>query len=379
MPKVTIEFKRTGGAVTALILHYRCVDGKLKYYTGESSEPGKLTKKAEEMIILIEATAADHRLASIPLTTEILKEKLDLKFRPAKASGLINKMERVVDKMKTGEIRTPDEKRYSPGSIKSFSHTVRFLSGFRPNINVVTIKTYNEFITWCHEKNYSTNYIGNQIKNWKTLGKAVGGNAVYDTEEFKKITEETFDIYLTGKEISKIYNHRLSVRESKVRDWFIIDYYTGLRISDIQLLTDKNINKNLITIVNEKTDFKVVIPVHKCIKEILKKYNGLPPKTSDQEINRVIKKVAEKVGIKETVIYSITKGGRREDYYFEKWQMVSNHTARRSFITNLLLQGVSESLVMKLTGIKSAQTLQRYNKMTSEDAARVMGKHKFFK
>lgn len=378
--RVTVEFKRAATKfITAIILHYRCIDGKLKYYTGESSEPGKLTRKAEEMIKLIEATAADHRLASIPLTTEILREKLDLKFRPAKASGLINKMERVVEKMKTGEIRTPDQKRYSPGSIKSFSHTVRFLSGFRPNINVVTIKTYNEFITWCHEKNYSTNYIGNQIKNWKTLGKAVGGNSVYDLAEFKKISEDTFDIYLTEKEISKIYNHRLSVRESKVRDWFIIDYYTGLRISDIQLLTDKNINKNLITIVNEKTDFKVVIPVHKCIKEILKKYNGLPPKTSDQEINRVIKKVAEKVGIKETVVYSITKGGKRVDYYFQKWQMVSNHTCRRSFITNLLLQGVSESLVMKLTGIKSAQTLARYNKMTSEDAARVMGKHRFFK
>lgn len=329
------------------------------------------------MIEFIETTAADHRIASIPLTTEMLREKLDLKFRPANASGLIQKMQIVIDKMKSGEILTPGKKKYAAGSIKSFRHTVRLLFSFRPNITAVTLKTYNEFITWCHEKSHSTNYIGGQIKNWKTLGK--GTNPVYSDKGFKKITEETFDIYLDERELKKLQDKKLTQREELARDWFILDCYTGLRVSDLTMLTEKNHKAGFITIANEKTGVKVIIPVHPEVKKILKKYKGFPPKITDVEINRMIKVVAKKSGIKDRVLFTITKGGKRHDEYLEKWQMISCHSGRRSFITNLLKSGVNETLVMKLTGLKSHITLQKYNKMSNEDAASVMSKHKFFK
>lgn len=378
MPKVTVEYKRASNDITAIILHYKCSDGKLKYYTGQSSQPGKLTKKAEMMIKFIEATAADYRIASIELSAETLREKLDLKFRPANASGLIKKMQTVIDKMKVGEILTPGKQKYAAGSIKSFRHTVRLLESFRPGMSAVTIKTYNEFITFCHGKNYSTNYIGSQIKNWKTLGKAAGGT-IYDHEEFKKITEDTFDVYLDEKELIKLTNQQCSVREALARDWFILDCYTGLRVSDLTMLTEKNYKSGFITIANEKTGAKVIIPVHPEVKKIFKKYKGFPPKISDQEINREIKVVAKKAKINDRVLFTITKGGVRHDEYLEKWQMISCHTGRRSFITNLLRMGVSETLVMKLTGLKSHQTLARYNKMSEQDAATAMSKHRFFK
>lgn len=379
MAKVTIEYKRAASNITAIIIHYRCHDGKLKYYTGESSEPGKLTKKADMMVKFIQATAADHRIASIDLSTDMLREKLDLEFRPKKATGLIKRMEAVIDKMKSGEILTPAKKKYAAGSIKAFRHTVRLLSSFRPGISGVTLKTYNEFITWCHGIKYSTNYIGSQIKNWKTLGKAAGTNPIYSDKGFKKIQEETFDIYLDEKELKKLQDHKCTDREALARDWFILDCYTGLRVSDLTLLTKQNLKSGFITIANEKTGAKVVIPVHPQVKKILTKYKGFPPKISDIEINRMIKVVARKAGIKDRVLYTITKGGKREDEYLEKWQMISTHTARRSFITNLLKRGVNETLVMKLTGIKSHMTLQRYNKLSSEEAAMIMKNNSFFK
>lgn len=377
--KVTTEFKRSSNNITAIILHYNCSDGKLKYYTGESSIPGKLTKKAEMMISFIEGVAADHRLASIPLTREILKEKLDLKFRPAQASGLIQKMETVIDKMKKGEIKTPDHLFYAKSTIKSLTLTVTKLSEFNKDLKTVTIKTYYSFIEWCQKNNYSLNYIGTLIKNWKTIGKLATKDSVYDDPDFKKLSEDTYDIYLNDSEITAIYNLPLSGRNDIVRDWFVLDYCTGLRVSDLVLLSERNIQKKFITIANKKTGEKVVIPLHRFGREILKKWNGFPPKTRDQEINELIKPIARKAKINDTVLYSITKGGKREDHYFKKWQMVSNHTCRRSFITNLLLSKIPESIVMKLSGLKSHATLQRYNKMTSEDAAKIMSKHKFFK
>lgn len=320
-------------------------------------------------------TARDYRLDSIPLLREDLREKLEARFKPGGRSNLIKQMEVVIEKMKTGEIVTPSKKKYSPGTLKGMRHTVRILEKF--GLRSATLKTYNDFISWGHVQNYSTNYIGGQIKNWKTLGKAADKNPIYD--QFKIITEETYDIYLSEQELKAMYDLKLNNRECVTRDWFILDSYTGLRISDIQLLTQKNIQSGFITIANEKTDEVVKIPVHPFVRNILKKYKGFPPKVSDQEINRTIKKVAQKAKINSNVLYTITKGGVREDNYLKKWQMVSCHTCRRSFITNLLKAGVSETLVMKLTGIKSHVTMQRYNKMSIDEAAKIMSKHKFFK
>jgi integrase len=240
------------------------------------------------------------------------------------------------------------------------------------------MENYRGFIKWCHDKGFSTNYIGGQIKNWKSLGGYAGGSF---PAGFKKISEESIDIYLDEAEIkAMIKADDLTDREILVRDWFVIDCYTGLRVSDLLLLDAKHLNGNFITIVNKKTSEKVVLPVHPAIKNILARHKGeFPRKVTDQELNRTIKKVAEKAGITGQVLHTMTKGGKRKDTYFKKYQMVSCHTSRRSFITNLRKNGVADSIVMNLTGIKSAATLKRYDKLGPDEAARIAAKHKFFK
>jgi integrase len=217
------------------------------------------------------------------------------------------------------------------------------------------------------------------INNWRTLGKAATKDPVYYSPEFKKLSEQTPDVYLTEKELEDIIDLTLPGRQAIVRDWFILDCYTGLRVSDLVLLEKKNITGKMITISNEKTGARVVIPIHRAVQAILTRYKGFPPKVTDVEINKTIKAIARKAGITSPFLYTVTKGGRREDHYFQKWEMVSCHTSRRSFITNLLKSGVSESLVMSMTGLKSHKTLSLYNKMTPEDAARAAQGMKFFR
>ncbi|HUR64900.1 MAG TPA: tyrosine-type recombinase/integrase, partial [Chitinophagaceae bacterium] len=164
-----------------------------------------------------------------------------------------------------------------------------------------------------------------------------------------------------------------------VRDWFILDCYTGLRVSDLVMLEKRNISKGFITIANEKTDEKVVIPVHPYVQKIVSKYKGFPPAVSDVKINKFIKLICEKAEFTGRVLFTITKGGKRKDEYLKKWQMVSAHTARRSFITNLRKNGVPDTIIMKLTGIRAISTLLRYDKITAEEAAQVAADLKFFK
>jgi integrase len=141
----------------------------------------------------------------------------------------------------------------------------------------------------------------------------------------------------------------------------------------------KNSEKDRVTIASEKTDTKVVIPLRPEVRAILKKWGGLPPKMSDQEINRSIKEVCEVVGFTDTVLYFLTKGGTRKDYYLKKYEMVSCHTARRSFITNLLSAGIPDNQVMQLAGIKKHATLLRYKKTTAEQNADSLKDHEYFK
>lgn len=96
-------------------------------------------------------------------------------------------------------------------------------------------------------------------------------------------------------------------------------------------------------------------------------------------MNRSIKQVCELAGINETVLYSITKGGVRKDFHLKKWEMVSNHTSRRSFITNLLNDGVPDNTVMQLAGIKKHATLMKYKKTKPEETAKLMKGKSIFK
>lgn len=387
--KISFVLKNPKADSSAIILLFTCYDGRLKYYTGEKGN-GKWPEvdtgtaaQLDRIKKIIREMHVDCKIKGEPVTKALLTASLDAVLHKKKTVtvNMFESMRSAIREMRTGNMLTQRNKLYAPSTLKSINHTINVLESFDATLSIkhTTLDTYRRFISWSQTKDYSINYIGTLIKNWKTVGKAVGGNPIFDDPEFKKIKEETTDVYLNEKELASINKLNLRKREALVRDWFILDCYTGLRVSDLLILNDKNRNGQYITIVNRKTDTKVVIPLHKYIRQILKKYKGFPPPVTDVEINRTIKIVAARAGIRDQVLYSITKGGKRVDHYVKKYEMISNHTARRSFITNLRKNGVADSIVMKLTGIKSATTLQRYDKLSADEAAKIAAGLKFFK
>ena len=118
----------------------------------------------------------------------------------------------------------------------------------------ITIKTYNDIVAFFNSSEYdhAINSIGKTIKNWKVFLKAakkrgLHDNLIYLDEDFRVPDEETQDVYLDEKELKKIYDHHyVNKTLDLVRDWFIIDCYTGLRITDIQLLSKENLHKDSI-------------------------------------------------------------------------------------------------------------------------------------
>jgi integrase len=343
----------------------------------------------------IEARIRDARYTSNYLTKAEMAAKIEeltgkKRAEPAQVEPVKNFYQlcrEIIQDMKDGIILTPQGKKYSPGTVKNYNQSLNSIEAYNIDLTFADIdmKFYRSFIKWCNDKDWSMNYIAQHIKNLVCLMKATKKRGYHDTiayldEDFKVIQEQTDDIALSQKELDKLYKHNVPDRTRDIaRDWFIIDCYLGLRVSDIQLLNARNIHGDTITIANEKTDTKVVLPMRTEVKEILAKWEGFPPKMTDQEINRSIKEVAEVAGLDQPVLYFLTKGGSRRDFYLKKFEMISCHTARRSFITNLLNAGATDNQVMQLAGIKKHATLLRYKKTKPEETADIMKDHPFFK
>lgn len=337
----------------------------------------------------IEGRARDARYNGNHLTRAELVQKIEelTGKKKGKGSGFYDHCQAIIDDMKSGKLLTSQGKKYSAGTIKNYNQYIGNFKEFQPDLsfNAVTVDFYRSFIQWCNEKDYSLNFIGQHINKLivlmkETRRRGLHNNVSFLDAEFKRLKEDTEDISLTQAELDKLYKQNVpnKIRDT-ARDWFIIGCYTGLRVSDIKLLSDLNISSDTITIANEKTDIKVVIPLRSEVREILKKWGGLPPRLSDQEINRSIKEVAEVVGLSETVLYFLTKGGQRKDFYVKKYEMISNHTVRRTFITSLLNAGLPDNQVMQLAGIKKHATLLRYKKTKPEETADLLKNHNFFK
>lgn len=238
---------------------------------------------------------------------------------------------------------------------------------------------YEDFLSYLTNKeNFAINTVGKYIAGLiMFLNKAKRIGIFVNTDGFTKPAEVSDSIYLNEKELLKTYNLDLSENErlEKVRDLFIVGCWTGLRFGDLTSLTKEIIVKDRI-IENEKTGNIVPIPLHWMTKELLEKYEyNLPVAISNQKFNDYIKEVCKKAEIKDVVTKGITKGGKREKGNYIKHELVSSHTARRSFATNLYNSGFPTISIMALTGHKTEKTFLGYIKITPQEHARNLEKH----
>jgi integrase len=203
-------------------------------------------------------------------------------------------------------------------------------------------------------------------------------NVAFKQRKFNVGREETDAIYLTEDEILRLYKHDLSRNKKleEVRDLFVFGSFVGLRFSDYSQIKPENIvtidGDLYIKLITAKTKDLVIIPTNPLILQLFEKYKGnrnrLPKSISNQKFNDYIKDVCEAAGLKE-------KGRLSTDPDLELYRCVSSHTARRSFATNLYLEGYPTYEIMKVTGHKTEQSFRKYIKVTKLDAAKKLSKH----
>ena len=209
------------------------------------------------------------------------------------------------------------------------------------------------------------------------------GYAVDNTyKEVSVPDEEVSSIFLSMTEITRIYYYEGLTRfQEEIRDFFIIGCLTGPRYSDYSRLKESNFDRstNTIRIKTQKTGAVVSIPMHRFVREILQRYDyNLPKPRGIQYFNKAIKVICKKVGINEPILWERTVGTGVVKKKLEKWEMVSSHTARRSFATNMFLQNVPTYRIMLITGHKSESSFFKYIRVTREENASTLQGHQFF-
>ncbi|SFE98736.1 tyrosine-type recombinase/integrase [Sunxiuqinia elliptica] len=407
MPKLNFFLKEPKSKEKTLVyLFFSYNNKRLKYSTGEKilvkfwnskDQRAKETKKFPEY------PEFNQRLTNIVTTTnnayrkilndgkepsnKLLKDELDAKLR------FINKEEKPTLLSFIDRFIEENKPLKSDGTIKTYNQTKRFLNQYSDekkqiDFQDINLEFYNSFLAFMINKGYSQNSIGKYIQVLKTFlnaatDRGINKNFEYRNSKFKRISEQSESIYLTTDELDNIYNLNLERDKQldKVRDLFIIGCYSGLRFSDFSQLKPENfIDENKIRIRTEKTDEIVIIPQHRYVRSIFKKYkNQVPPALSNQKMNVYIKHIGKIAKITKPIETSITKGGKVVRETKPKYQLITTHTARRSFATNLYLADVPTITIMKITGHKTEQSFLKYIKISQEENANKLLNHPFFK
>lgn len=280
------------------------------------------------------------------------------------------------------------------GTSKSFYTSFRIFREFAKrqgglDFEDITMEVYHLFVEHLRDLNYSNNYIANNIKNLKTIlnhsfSAGIHTNITHKRREFAKPNEQVFSIYLTITELKIIENLKLPPGQSESRDLFLIGAYTGLRVSDFNRLNKENLeiidDQYYFKIQTKKTSKMQLIPCHPVVVSIIKKYDGnTPPKKQDQHINRDLKIIGAKAKFNDKITIEKTVGGKPYSETFTKADLITTHTARRSFCTNAYKANMPTIDIMAISGHQTERVFYDYIKASSLEKAQRISKHPFFK
>jgi integrase len=220
------------------------------------------------------------------------------------------------------------------------------------------LRALKTFLNWAYDNDYHPDL------KWRKV--------FSDVSRDFNLKSEANRIVLNNEEIALFENYEpKSKKLERIKDLFLIQIYTGFRVSDLMSLKPEYIsmNEEKIVIYQKKTDRKVIIPIHSKLKTILLKYPNLRiPAYSDQRYNDYLKVLGREVGLNTKVVLTYFYGKTKVEKSYEKWELLTSHVARDTCITFLIKKGLIPEYVMKISGHKSRTAFQTYVKIAQEEA-----------
>ena len=281
---------------------------------------------------------------------------------------------------------------WTTSTIKRFGYIRKHITDFQrsPTFDTFNTKGLQKYLNYLQEVKHQRNttiekklsFLGWFLR-WAVKNKYSTNT---DFEDFKpklRKAQKTI-VYLEWVELMNMYH--FAVPESKeylrrVRDVFCFCCFTSLRYSDVYNLKRTDIRGGKINITTIKTADKLQIELNQYSKAILEKYEDLPfinnkalPVISNQKMNEYLKELGELCELDTPVANTYYIGGDRYDEVVPKYELLSTHAGRRTFICNSLAMGIPANVVMKWTGHSDYKAMKPYIDVADSIKADFMNK-----
>lgn len=183
-------------------------------------------------------------------------------------------------------------------------------------------------------------------------------------------------IYLTRDELQTIEHFTFPPSQpglERVRDVFVFCCYSGLRYSDVAKLRRSDIRDDLFVTTTKKTRETLHIELNNHSRAILDKYadEHFPgdlalPVISNTKMNAALKRIGIECGIDAPTQKVYFQGTKRIEQEMPKWQLLTTHVARRTFVVMALQLGVPAEVIMKWTGHADFKAMKPYIAIVDE-------------
>ena len=144
---------------------------------------------------------------------------------------------------------------------------------------------------------------------------------------------------------------------------FCFACFTGQRFSDISRFDKNHFRDNKWQFNAFKTKKKTVVPFEGFIANaipILEKYNFNLPIISNQKFNNYLKEFGELAELNNNVRKLRYTGIKEIEFLQPKYEYMSSHMARRTFVTIMIEKGVPLTIIQKITQHADIRTLVKY-------------------
>lgn len=393
-PKFHLQsLKKNGKPVDSPILLLFSVNGKrLQYYTQfrvpqewHATKAGKypfkndmpgaagIKLKLDALIRHVFTIESDLIKSGAPQTVESYKQELDRRFKgridaPVKTETIEDRISEYLSHVKANlahntfknsnanlnHFRTFLGKNATRLSVKEIDETlianfVNYMKDGRLNNTVVkSAQVVRTFLQYCLKKKYITVM------------------PMVETGSPNNITV----IHLSHDEVMRMAMAPMpNLSLERVRDFFLFGCFTGMRYGDIAGLKKVNVYGNHIKFFNEKNGATqaITVPLTPVSKSIIEKYKDIPgayalPSISNQKTNDALKEVARLAGLTDKIeIANKDAFGSIIKNHYLKYELVSCHTSRKSFITIAMTLGMPESTIVSITGhAKGSKAFHKY-------------------
>jgi integrase len=308
---------------------------------------------------------------------------------------LLEQLNQFIKASTSGRRLTPSGKRITKGTITNYKHVYRLIDEYQNNsgnklriqlLHKASMRTlqreknywnrfFNQFSNFLYkDKGYYDNYVANVFKTIKTFFNYLQKEKGFIVGNYHKsfriplqqatpvvILPPQLNFLITNKEFETSLNPYLK----RVKDIFVFGCTIGLRYSDLMSLKKTSIvlgnNEASLLLFTQKTSTEIKIPLPYYLLDIIQKYRRkagkyILPRLSSTNVNIQVKKLVKAAGWNNTLQKNLSRRGKMtelktgEGNTWPFYQHITAHTMRRTAITTLLIMGVPETMVRKISG-----------------------------